>query len=140
MAENDDGSGPPAGQVHKFTAKVPTPTKLKIAEEGLEQRWKSFKRGWKIYEKASRLEDQDKAYRTSVLLACIGDEAMTLYDTFQFAEDESEDDIDTVIAKFEQYCVGTTNEAFDLVVVVELIFQPGISNRIKIILLVDRVE
>ena len=115
MAEenHDDGRGAPVGQTHRFTAKVPTPTKLKIAEEGLEQRWKSFKRGWKIYEKASRLEDQDTSYRTSVLLACIGDEAMTLYDTFQFAEGESEEDIDTVIAKFEQYCVGTTNEAFE---------------------------
>ena len=97
----------------RFTAHVPTPTKLKISEEGLATRWKQFARSWKNYEKASRLEEESDDYRCSVLLACIGDEAMEVFDGFQFKTGESREQIDTVMKKFEEFCVGKTHEAFE---------------------------
>ena len=101
------------GERRRFTAQVPTPTKLKISEDGLAQRWKHFARSWKNYEKASRLDEEDAEYRCAVLLATIGDEAMEIFDGFEFKAGESKEDIDTVLQKFENFCVGKTHEAFE---------------------------
>ena len=73
----------------RFTAQVPTPTKLKISEEGLATRWKQFARSWKNYEKASRLDEEEESYWCAVLLACIGDEAMEVFDGFEFKAGKS---------------------------------------------------
>ena len=97
----------------RFTAQVPTPTKLKISEEGLATRWKQFARSWKNYEKASRLDEEEESYRCAVLLACIGDEAMEVFDGFEFKAGESKESLDTVLKKFEEFCVGKTHEAFE---------------------------
>ena len=105
MPDQEDAAqvqAPAPNPGRRFTAHVPTPTRLKISEDGLAQRWKQFARSWSIYERASRLKEEKTGYRCSVLLACIGDEAMEVFDGFTFGEGESEDDIDVVLAKFEQ--------------------------------------
>ena len=51
-------------------------------------------------------------YRTSVLLACIVDEAFDIFDGFSF-EKEDQNDIDTVLDKFEQLCVGEASVVYE---------------------------
>ena len=46
-----------------FSAQIPVPSKLKIHEEGLANKWKQFHRSWKIYEKASRLSEEENSYK-----------------------------------------------------------------------------
>ena len=117
MAENDDsagGGGPGQNQRKKqFSAQIPVPAKLRIHEEGVANKWKQFHRSWKIYEKASRLSEEENAYRCSVFLACIGEEALAIFDGFQFDSEDDKDDIDIVIQKFEEFCVGATHEAYE---------------------------
>ena len=52
-------------------------------------------------------------YRTSVLLACIGDEAFDIFDGFSFEKEEDQNDIDTVLDKIEQFCVGEASEVIE---------------------------
>ena len=116
MAEERDnagGNGQNGQRRKQFSAQIPVPAKLKIHEEGLATKWKQFLRSWKIYERASRLSEEENSYRCSVLLACIGEEALAVFDGFHFDNETDRDNIDTVILKFEEFCVGATNEAFE---------------------------
>ena len=116
MAEERDnagGNGQNGQRRKQFSAQIPVPAKLKIHEEGLATKWKQFLRSWKIYERASRLSEEENSYRCSVLLACIGEEALAVFDGFHFDNEADRDNIDTVILKFEEFCVGATHEAFE---------------------------
>ena len=95
-----------------FTANIPVPSKLDLSGQ-LEQNWRKFSRQWKNYSIASRLIKEPKEYQCAVLLACIGEEAQEIYDGLHFEDDEDQNDIDTVINKFEIFCVGTTNEIYE---------------------------
>lgn len=107
MAENQQ----PVLQKH-FTANVPVPSKL-CMEGSLTQNWKKFHRQWENYEVASRLNKEDAEYRCAVLLACIGEEGMEVYDGMQFNGGENKKDINVVLQKFQDFCVGSTHEAFE---------------------------
>ena len=50
---------------------IPLPAKLEF-KGNLAMNWKRFKRLWKNYEVASRLNSQSKELRTATLLTCIG--------------------------------------------------------------------
>ena len=107
------GGGPGEQRRKPFSAQIPVPSKLKIHEDGLAMKWKQFLRSWKIYEKASRLSDEENSYKCSVLLACIGEEALAIFDGLHFENEVDRENIDIVIQKFEEFCVGATNEAFE---------------------------
>ena len=93
---------------------IPIPQKLKIDNDSdMETNWKRFKRAWDNYEIATGLENESKEYRCAVLLTCIGEAAVEILEGFKFEEEESDRDIDKVLTKFEQYCVGSTHEAFE---------------------------
>ena len=80
--------------------------------------WKVFIRAWKNYEIAARLKDpskpnENKLLRTATFLTCLESDALDIYEGFKFDNDMDKDDIDIVITKFEEYCVGQRNETFE---------------------------
>ena len=93
---------------------IPFPAKLKINDDSsLSLNWKRFIRGWNNYEVATGLKGESAEYRCAVFMTVVGEDACERFEGFKFENGESETDIDTVIAKFEQFCVGTTHEAFE---------------------------
>ena len=74
--------------------------------------WKRFRQAWNNYEIASCSKTQDKEFRTATLLTCIGQDALEIYDGLAFDNDDQRKDIDLVIQKLEEFCVGTTNEIY----------------------------
>ena len=98
----------------KFSANIPVPQKLDISDESsLQSNWRRFSRAWKNYELASNLISETSQIRCAVLLTVIGDDAMEKFDGFKFERGEKEDDIDTVLKKFENFCIGAMHEAFE---------------------------
>ena len=89
----------------------PPPTKLDISGN-LEVAWCKFKRSWTNYEVATGLVDETSEYRTAVLLTTIGDDAADIFDGFVF-ENGHEKNIDSVLKKFEDFCVDETNEVYE---------------------------
>ena len=78
----------------------------------------AFSNSWKNYETAARLKDPrnptiNKKLRTATLLNCIGSDALDVYDAFVFETQEQGKDIDVILQKFEQYCIGETNETYE---------------------------
>ena len=94
-----------------MTANIPLPPKLEM-DGCLSTNWKRFKRNWSNYKIASRLNKEPKELRAATLLTCIGPAAMEVFDGFEFSEGEDKN-IDTILQKFEEYCVGTTNEIYE---------------------------
>ena len=96
---------------------IPLPSKLEVAGN-LAKNWKIFIRAWRNYEIAARLKDpikpdENKILRTATFLTCLDSDALDIYDGFKFESDGDKDDIDKVITKFEEYCIGQRNETFE---------------------------
>ena len=91
---------------------VPLPAKLDLHGGSLDQSWKKFKRSWRNYLVASRVGEESHDFQTAVFLSCIGDDANDVYDGFDF-EPGQERNMDAVLAKFESFCVGQTNEVYE---------------------------
>ena len=103
--------------VAQIPVNLPLPPQLSLTGN-LATNWKRFQRAWKNYEIAARLKDPsnstlNKELRTATLLTCIGSDALDVYDAFVFETPEQGKDIDIVLEKFEQYCIGETNETYE---------------------------
>lgn len=107
--------GPQAGQMQAQFAPIPSliPFPAKLDMDGnLSSNWKKFRRMWDNYEIAAGLTTRENALRTATFLTCIGSEANDIYDGFDFL-DQDADDLATVIAKFEAYCMGKINITYE---------------------------
>ena len=95
---------PRRAEHRKVSANIPVPQKQNISEESsLQANWRRFSRAWKNYELASNLISETSEIRCAVLMTVIGEDAMEKFDGFKFEGDEREDDIDTVMEKFETF-------------------------------------
>ena len=65
-----------------------------MPRDSLDTAWPKFRCRWDSYEKASRLGEEDKDYRTAVLPACIGEEATDVFVTFTFDKERDKEDIE----------------------------------------------
>ena len=90
---------------------IPIPKPLNI-NENLSYNWKVFKRDWKNYEIASKTNKEEMEIRVATFLACIGSEAMNIYDGLDIAEADA-GKIDKIISAFDKHCIGETNETYE---------------------------
>ena len=56
------------------------------------------------------MDKKTKAVRLATFLHVIGKDGNIKYDTFTFTQDEDENNLDTIIEKFEQDCREKVNE------------------------------
>jgi len=91
---------------------IPLPPKLEL-RGNLRTNWIKFKRIWKNYEIASRLNTQSSELRVATLLTCIGHDVLDIYDGLPFESDEEKTDIEKVLELLENYCIGETNEIYE---------------------------
>ncbi len=90
---------------------VPLPPKLEVRGD-IGGNWRKFKRTWDNYEIVTRLNEENQRYRTATLLTCIGPEALDLYDGLEFANENERHNIDAVLRKFHEFCLGEVNETY----------------------------
>lgn len=91
---------------------LPVPEKLNIKTGNIRKNWQLFRQTWKNYETATKLSSNTNEQRIATLLTVIGQNALEVYNTFQFNEAE-ETTIDNVLDKFENYCVPQSNLTFE---------------------------
>ena len=85
---------------------------LLILEGNVAENWRRFKQKFEIYLVASGHDKKTKKEKTCILLNLAGEQAIEIYNTFAYVEDESED-IDVVIRKFEEYCNRKRNVMYE---------------------------
>ena len=71
--------------------------------------WKKWKQHFNYFMIATESDGKEDKVKTSILLSCIGSKGREVYGTFDFATPDDANNLDTVIAKFEQYCKPKKN-------------------------------
>ena len=89
-----------------------TPKPL-VVDDHLASNWKQWKKVWQRYEIATGIYKQENLVRVSTLLSVIGEEAVKAFDTFAWGEDQSENSISDVLAKFDEYCEPRTQVIYE---------------------------
>ena len=109
MAEQDNNAS-----ASTFRINIPPPSKLDLSDQNeLQQNWRKFSRQWDYYAKATKLDKESPEYQSAVFLACIGDEGQEIFEGLHFTAEEDRKDIVKMIEKFNDFCIGTTNEVYE---------------------------
>ncbi|XP_064638291.1 uncharacterized protein LOC135494308 [Lineus longissimus] len=91
---------------------VPLPHKLDV-KGNLSQNWKRWKQVWNSYEIVTNLRVQSDEYRTATFVTCVGPEALEIYNSLPFEEEEDKQDITKIIDLMENHCLGVTNTIYE---------------------------
>ena len=95
-------------------AKPTDPLNLEdISQKG--DNWLLFKGTWQIYEQGTGISKQEGPVRVAHFLNVIGREGVQMFNTFTFyeASDESADNLDDILAKYESRCLPQRNETYE---------------------------
>ena len=93
---------------------IPLPAHLGIRDgSNLVDKWKTWKQVWNKYSFITQLNTQTAAYQLALFLHTIGPDSLQIYNRFDYSEDEDRPSVATVIAKFDKYSIGETNETYE---------------------------
>ncbi|XP_077508857.1 uncharacterized protein LOC144120376 [Amblyomma americanum] len=92
--------------------KAPQPLRL---TGNVTDNWKRFKQKFELFLQATAAKDQPKteASKAALLLSMAGDDALDVFNNFQFALGEDKTDYSTVVRKFDAYCAEVSNEVHE---------------------------
>lgn len=79
----------------------------------LADHWKFFKQKFTLYMQATRSSNEPPEYKASLLLSCIGDRALKIYNNFSYEEGEKNMDFDVIVNKFENYFNPEKNVTYE---------------------------
>lgn len=80
----------------------------------IRKNWLVFKQKLQLFITATEPEKpRPSAVKAAILLSTAGDEALDVYNNFSFAAGENREDYDTLVRKFEEYCVDQGNEVYE---------------------------
>jgi hypothetical protein len=77
------------------------------------ENWKLFKQKWNNYAVITLLDRQPVAYQVALLLHTIGDEALKIYNGFQFNTPENDRTTNEILEMFDTFAVGDVNETYE---------------------------
>ena len=95
------------------TVNIPAPKTLNINDKSASSLWKSWKKTWERFEIATGIDEAGDKKRVCTLLSIIGEDAVKVFDTFEYGGGESEDSIHDVLNKFEEYCNPRRNTIYE---------------------------
>ena len=101
-------SSPGIPNIHGIHPPAPLDTKTNIVEN-----WKSFKQSWENYSVIMNINTQPEAYKVALFLHCIGPEAVKIFNGLSFETPEEKGTLSNIIAKFNDFTIGETNETYE---------------------------
>uniref|UniRef100_A0A8C4RHI8 Gypsy retrotransposon integrase-like protein 1 n=1 Tax=Erpetoichthys calabaricus TaxID=27687 RepID=A0A8C4RHI8_ERPCA len=91
--------------------KLQPPPSLQLSGN-LAENWKRFKQRFEVYLAAIGADEKSDKMKTCILLHIIGEEALEIYNNFQFDQGEHMK-LDVILDKFERYCIPKRNVTFE---------------------------
>ena len=82
-------------------------------EGNLAANWKKFKRTWDNYAVVARLNRFEDEFKTATFLSCIGEDALEIFEGLDFPSEDDRKKLEVVITKFQEFCLGETNETYE---------------------------
>ena len=75
--------------------------------------WRTFKQRFMLYLMAVGLDEKSDTRKIALLLTVAGQQAVEVYNTFEFTGEEDKDKFDDVVKKFDEHCSPKKNETFE---------------------------
>ena len=88
---------------------------LSFTSGNIAEQWRRWEQQFRVYYTAAELVKKGAKTRVAILLHCAGPEAQDIHSNFVFsdAEGDKEDDYNSVLKKFKEYCEARKNEVFE---------------------------
>ncbi|KAL0150957.1 hypothetical protein M9458_053744 [Cirrhinus mrigala] len=99
------------------------PENLKLTGN-VDSNWRSFKQQFELYMAAIGMDTKPEARKVALLLTIAGPQAIEVYNTFVFNENEDRNKLDDVLAKFTAHCSPIKNETYERYVFRSRVQQP----------------
>ena len=90
--------------------KPPSPL---VFDNNITANWKLFKQKWSNYSVITNLNKQNNEYQVALLLHTIGDEALKIYNSFNFKTPDSKRTVAEIIKKLDDFAIGEINETYE---------------------------
>ena len=91
---------------------IPPPSSMSW-DGHLSENWHFFKQKFQLYLQATKANNEESSYKASVLLSCIADRALKIYNNFTYVKPGNNMDYDIVIQKFEEYFNPEKNVTYE---------------------------
>ena len=75
-----------------------------VLQGNLSENWRKWKQRFELYSTASGLGEKDEKVQSATLLHVVGEEALEIYNTFEWNERGDENKVSCIMDKFEAYC------------------------------------
>ncbi|KAK4886738.1 hypothetical protein RN001_003009 [Aquatica leii] len=82
-------------------------------EGNISNNWEKYKHKFLLYLEASEKNAKPDKLKVALLLNLMGDESIDIFNTFQYAENETKDNFEVVLKKFDEYCKPRKNVVFE---------------------------
>ena len=115
-AETSSQQGNIVSNMANATPTLPSGLKLPQAlkiEGNLAVNWKRFKRSWQNYAIIARLDQFEESYKAALFLSVIGEDALEMFEGMDFATETDRQILNKILEKFEEFCIGETNETYE---------------------------
>ena len=77
------------------------------------ENWKLFKQRWRNHGILTELGTYDDKYQVAMFVSMIDDDALKVYNGFQFSTAEENRTVAEIIAEFDSYALGVSNETYE---------------------------
>jgi hypothetical protein len=101
-----------ANAIPTLPSELKLPQALKI-DGNLAVNWKRFKRSWQNYAIIARLDKFEENFKAALFLSVIGDDALEMFEGMDFAMETDRQILSKIVEKFEEFCIGETNETYE---------------------------
>ena len=89
------------------------PAPLRLDSPNLAAEWSYFEKKFKWFLVAIGADGKSNDTKLAMLLTTVGDDAVKVFETFTYAQDESADVFDVVMQKFKEYCTPLRNVVYE---------------------------
>jgi len=91
---------------------IPAPNKLNVSDGNRSKNFDIFNQAWRNFEIATQLIEKGEEIRLPTLLSIIGQEALEIYNTFEWRENELKS-VENTLLKFETFCKPKKNVTYE---------------------------
>ncbi len=90
-----------------------TPPPPLVLSGNLAENWRKFRQRFKLFMTATAKDGSSDKVKSSILLSTVGEDALELYNTFHFVDEENSMKLKPILDKFEAYCVPKRNITYE---------------------------
>lgn len=91
---------------------IATPKALR-SDGNLATNWKKFNRAWDNYAIVARINQFEAEFQTATFLSAIVEDGLELFEIMNFDPEDDRKKLDAILTKFEDLCIGETNETYE---------------------------